>query len=78
MFNVLATSAAGLAEDALQTALLKQLTGLQLPGWEQLLVISLGELTGPMAVQLSYDSCHALVRHLVARHAAASCCITSS
>uniref|UniRef100_A0A383WMZ7 Uncharacterized protein n=1 Tax=Tetradesmus obliquus TaxID=3088 RepID=A0A383WMZ7_TETOB len=42
MFNVLATSAAGLAEDALQTALLKQLTGLQLPGWEQLLVISLG------------------------------------
>uniref|UniRef100_A0A383WMD0 Laminin EGF-like domain-containing protein n=1 Tax=Tetradesmus obliquus TaxID=3088 RepID=A0A383WMD0_TETOB len=44
MFDVLATSAAGLTEDALQFALLKELVGLRLPGWGRLLVTSLGVL----------------------------------
>ncbi|WIA30535.1 hypothetical protein OEZ86_000619 [Tetradesmus obliquus] len=44
MFDVLATAAAGVTEDALQFALLKELVGLRLPGWGRLLVTSLGVL----------------------------------
>lgn len=57
MFDVLATAAAGVTEDALQFALLKELVGLRLPGWGRLLVTSLGELARQAAVQLrSVDS----------------------
>jgi hypothetical protein len=51
-FTVAATSAAGLTEDALQFALLKELVGLRLPGSGRLLVIALGGLAGRTAVHL--------------------------
>jgi hypothetical protein len=44
-FNVVAITEAGLTEDALQFALLKELVGVKLPGIGRLLVIALGEAT---------------------------------